>query len=524
MSDGLAKIVAEGVRRHGADTVFGLPGGGPNLEVVGAVNEAGLRFVLAHGETAACMMAATYGLLTGRPGLAIATRGPGAACAMNGAAQATLDRFPLVLLTDCVPAARRDQFAHQRFDQQQMLAPVTKWSGSLAHSPQAVDGVRAAFALAAARPAGTVHLDYDPTGDGTVAPSPPAPTLVAAEVMSRAADVLRAAVKPVAIIGLEAISSAPTVIAAIERLGCPVLTTYQAIGVVPEGHPQLAGMFTSGTIESTLLFQADLIVTIGFDQVEPMPTPWRYDVPVIAISEVAAVATLAPITIEVLGPLASTLDRVVTTACSGWSSNAGAAALRDARALLAGTALGNFGPLELAAAVAAAAPPNALATVDAGAHFLAIMPFWPAREPLQLLISNGLATMGFAVPAAIAAALARPGRPVICMVGDGGLAMTLAELETLARLQLPVTVVVFDDAALSLIEVKQKPGQGGSAAVRFGVVDYALVAAAMGIESTVVSTVAEVEAALSGGLDRPRLIDARIDPASYAPLIAATRG
>ncbi len=102
--------------------------------------------------------------------------------------------------------------------------------------------------------------------------------------------------------------------------------------------------------------------------------------------------------------------------------------------------------------------------------------------------------------------------------------MTLAELETLARLQLPVTVVVFDDAALSLIEVKQKPGQGGNAAVRFSPVDYAQVASAMGLDATVVTTAADVASVLRNGWDRPRLIDARIDPSSYAPLIAATRG
>jgi acetolactate synthase-1/2/3 large subunit len=110
------------------------------------------------------------------------------------------------------------------------------------------------------------------------------------------------------------------------------------------------------------------------------------------------------------------------------------------------------------------------------------------------------------------------------MVGDGGLAMTLAELETLARLQLPVTVVVFDDAALSLIEIKQKHGQGGSGAVRFRPVDYAQVAAAMGLDATTATTTAEVSAVLAGGWDRPRLIDARIDPATYSKLIAATRG
>jgi acetolactate synthase-1/2/3 large subunit len=524
MSDGLATVLAEGVRDRGADIVFGFPGGGPNLEVVGAVIDAGLRFLLTHGETTACMMAATYGLLTGRPGLAIATRGPGAACSVNGAAQATLDRFPLLVVTDCVPSAHRDRFAHQRFDQQQLFGAVTKWSGSLSMSPRAAESVRAALDLAGSRPAGAVHLDYDPTGDQVVTPQPSVSVQSADDVVSQAADMIRQASKPVIIIGLEAQASASAVLVAVERLGCPALTTYQAIGVVPEGHPQLGGLFTSGAIEASLLHEADLILTIGFDQVEPMPMAWRYDVPVVAISETPACATLAPITIEVLGPLAAMLDRIVATACDGWQHDSGAAALETARAALAGSSTGNFGPLELAAAVVAAAPARAVATVDAGAHFLAIMPFWPAVEPLQLLISNGLATMGFALPAAIAAALARPDRAVVCMVGDGGLAMTLAELETLARLQLPVTVVVFDDSALSLIEVKQKPGQGGHSAVRFAPVDYAQAASAMGLDSTVVTSAAEAAAALAQGWDRPRLIDARIDPSSYAPLISVTRG
>jgi acetolactate synthase-1/2/3 large subunit len=110
------------------------------------------------------------------------------------------------------------------------------------------------------------------------------------------------------------------------------------------------------------------------------------------------------------------------------------------------------------------------------------------------------------------------------MVGDGGLAMTLAELETVTRLRLPVTVVVFDDAALSLIEIKQKPGQGGPEAVRFGPIDYAAVAAAMGLDAAVAATQKELSVLLDAGWDRPRLIDARIDPATYTRLITATRG
>lgn len=520
----MARVLAAGVRDRGADTVFGLPGGGPNLEVVGAVEATGLRFVLAHGETAAAIMAGTYGLLTGRPAMAIATRGPGVASAANGAAQATLDRFPLLLVTDCVPSVDTERVAHQRFDQQQMMSSVTKWSGRLADSAAAADAVRAALDLAAASPAGAVHLDYDPMAEEMLAPSPSRPATSADDVVARAAAMLRDAGHPVAIIGLQALSSAAEVVAALEHLGCPVLTTYQAAGVVAEGHPQLAGLFTGGVIEAAILDSADLVLAVGFDQVEPMPTRWGYTMPVVSVSDAAVCSTQVPLTVEVLGPLSVMLDRVIGSTVSSWSPDAGAAALADARATLSATSAGGFGPLELAAAVAVAAPATVTATVDAGAHFLAIMPFWPAAAPLRLLISNGLATMGFALPAAIAAALARPGSPVVCMVGDGGLAMTLAELETLARLRLPVTVVVFDDAALSLIEIKQKPGQGGSSAVRFGPVDYAAVAAAMGLESAVVTTADEVAAVLANGWDRPRLIDARIDPATYAKLIAATRG
>jgi acetolactate synthase-1/2/3 large subunit len=132
--------------------------------------------------------------------------------------------------------------------------------------------------------------------------------------------------------------------------------------------------------------------------------------------------------------------------------------------------------------------------------------------------------MGFALPAAIGAALARPGLPVICMAGDGGLGMTLAELETVARLGLPITVVVFNDAALSLIEIKQTAGQGDERAVRYGLVDFAGVAAAMGIDAFVAETAGDVDRAVEAGWNRPRLIDARIDPTPYGGLIKATRG
>jgi acetolactate synthase-1/2/3 large subunit len=520
----LAETIVDAVGRHGADTVFGVPGGGPNLAMIGAAEAAGLRFVLSHGETSGAITAATYGLLTGRPAMAIATRGPGAASAVNGAAQATLDRYPLLLVTDCVTGDDRERVAHQRLDQVALLGTVTKWSGSIGEDAAAPSTASAALQLAAAAPRGAVHLDFDPGSTSGSPPAPPTRRRSGSDVRDRARAMIAAATHPVAVAGFECIADPDAVRSALERLGCPVLVTYQAIGLLPEGHPQAAGLYTNGAIERDLLSRADLVVTVGLDTVEPMPTPWGLDAPVLTISNEHPVSTFVPTTLELVGPLADVLADLAGSAAHRWEHDAGASALRQARTALSAAKLGTFGPVELATTVARLTPAGATATVDAGAHFLAIMPFWPVPSPLGLLISNGLATMGFSLPAAIGAALARPDTPIVCLVGDGGLGMTLAELETVARLRLPVTVVVFDDAGLSLIDVKRQVGQGGVDAVRYAPIDFAGIARAVGLDAVVVESTADVERALDGGWERPRLVDARIDPSPYAALISATRG
>ena len=152
------------------------------------------------------------------------------------------------------------------------------------------------------------------------------------------------------------------------------------------------------------------------------------------------------------------------------------------------------------------------------------MPLWPADEPNRLLISNGLATMGFALPAAIGTAFAHPGERVIAFTGDGGIGMVLAELEVLARANLPITVVVFNDATLTLIKLKQEANQGGAGAVNYARVDFAGIARAMGVPSVTVTTVEDVTIACESMGDGPLLIDARIDPDHYTHIMKAVRG
>lgn len=516
-ADALARAIAAG----GATHAFGVPGGGPNLDVVGALDREGVRFVLAHAETAACIMASTYGWLTGSPTAAVVTRGPGAASAVNGAAQATLDRHPLLLVTDTVPAASRARVPHQRIDQQAMLEPVANASFVLGEQTTEAH-VAAAMAIAGATPAGCVHLDYDATAPGSeIEFSPPASVEGDDD---RAAALIANARHPVVIVGVGATVHANEVRAALDRFGAPVFTTYQGVGIVDAEGPLNAGLFTNGASERPMLEQADLIVLIGVDLVEPIPATWDYAAPVVSLTVHAATDDYLPIDTELVGDLASRAEKLLVGA-HAWDTSAGEAHRRAVRATLAEAGTPHtFGPVDAVRIVAQHTDPAATVTVDAGAHFLAIMPFWPARDPQRLLISNGLATMGYAVPAAIGASLARPGEPVVALTGDGGLGMCLAELETIARLDLPITVVVYNDAALSLIEIKQRAGHGGPGAVRYRPSDFAAVAAAMGMDASVATDVDELAAALQRGGSGPLLIDARIDPSAYPELIATTRG
>ncbi len=538
---------------RGATVAFGVPGGGPNLDVVGAMESHGIRFVLAHSETAAAIMASTWGGLSGSATAVVVTRGPGAASVVNGAAQATLDRQPLLVVTDTVPNASRDRVPHQRLDQQAMFGPVTKASGVLG-SDASVGAIVNAIDLASATPAGAVHLDYDASASTTLTPGgaidtpdlsvPTAAdtTTVDDEGLKEARALVAAAERPVVIVGSAISSPSPStspasssakdsprslsVEAALQAFGAPVLTTYQAVGLVPSESEINGGLFTNGMSERPLLDQADLILSIGLDVVEPIPAAWTYSAPVVAIGAQPMADPYLPVELELIGDVADLTHRVLVDQVHRWEPGAGSQHREQVRRSLAeGESSDTFGPLALTHAVSNHTPGSATVTVDAGAHFLAIMPSWPVAEPQQLLISNGLATMGYAVPAAIGAALARPGEPVVALTGDGGLGMCLAELETIVRLGLPIVVVVFNDSELSLIRIKQGVGHGGDPAVRYGPTDFAALAHAMGMPSAVVSSPSDVGRELDQHrFDHPLLLDARIDPSSYPHLLQVSRG
>jgi acetolactate synthase I/II/III large subunit len=329
-----------------------------------------------------------------------------------------------------------------------------------------------------------------------------------------------------------ALAYATAVRAGLIGSGVPVLHTYRARGILPDSAHEAAGLVTGGTMESPLLVAADLIIGLGVDPVELIPAAWDYAPPTVLVTETALGSTsYFTGATEIVASLPGAIK--LLEAHKGkfaWLPATGQAMKVFVLQRLSETAPasdGRLSPQEVVATVRSHTPRETIATVDAGAHMLVAMPFWEVEKAQQLLISSGLATMGFALPAAIAAALCVQGTPVVAFTGDGGLGMAVMEIETAVRLQLRVIVVVFNDTSLSLIKAKQRPrGQGGPAAVDYGPASFAAIATALGAAGSRVTEIQGLSRALNQALGHngPTVIDASVDPAAYPAILELTRG
>lgn len=534
---GAAAVIAA-LRAAGTARLFGVPGGGSSLDLIAAARAQGLPFVLARHETAAMIMAATTAELSGAPGAALVTRGPGVGNAANGMAQASLDRAPVLLLADGFTEAERAFANHQFFDHAAMLAPVSK-AAAKATGPRAAAGAMAAtlLAQAMAAPRGPVLLELTAAaarGESAALPAIAAPAPAALPDLAAARQLLAGAQRPVIVAGLEAVdapaSAALRGLAA--ALGCPVLVTYKAKGVVPDADPLFGGVFTGGEAEAPLLREADLVLLAGADPVEFIPQPWRYAAPVLDLGTAPRPLHYKAPAVAAYGPLAPMLAALAEVAGPTEWTRAAIGAHRGAwlRAL-ANAPGGNRGlspqaVVEIAQAACRRAGADPRIAVDAGAHMFPATSFWQAERPGDLLISNGLATMGFALPAGIAAALHDPARGALAFTGDGGLLMALGDLATAATLGAKLTVVVFNDATLSLIDIKKDARALPEGALGWPEADFAGAMAAMGG----LGLRAADEAGYAEALDRalaapgPALVDVRVDPGSYPAQIRALRG
>ncbi|MCY4085372.1 MAG: thiamine pyrophosphate-binding protein [Actinomycetia bacterium] len=301
----VAPLPARSLSEAGTRALFGVPGGGANLDMVGAGVEAGMQFVLAHAETPAAVMADAYAELTGSPGSCVVTRGPGAASTANGVAQAQLDRQPLVVVTDSVSPSEAGRISHQRIDQRAFFAPIAKRSMRIGHD-RAEELAADAVELARTPPAGVIHLDVAPRDPSDPGPSTTRPRS-SPTALAQAHELLGRSRSPVLLIGVGTRGAHEQIRRLVHGTSCPVLTTYKAKGAIPESWPNACGLLTGATIEAPVIDAADVIVGIGLDPVELIAAPWSYDAPVVLLGEWAVDADYFGAVSEVVGPLAELL-------------------------------------------------------------------------------------------------------------------------------------------------------------------------------------------------------------------------
>jgi acetolactate synthase-1/2/3 large subunit len=527
-----AQVMADALTSTGVAAMFAYPGD-PIIDFLDASRSGGIDVVLARREASAAFMAEGFAMATGGPGVCLSTLGPGSTALVNGVAAAQLDRVPVVAISGQIETAREPYCTHQVVDHTLLYSPITKWAGRL-EAGSAATIMRKAFRLATAERPGAVHLTIPGDTSAKAAtdhifqapPLGPAVTTVSVCRTPGAPDPvqrLSQAKRPVLLAGIGATraGATPALVRFAEAVSLPVVVAPMSKGVFPEDHPLFMGVIdmACNQVVWDLLRQSDLVIAAGFDAVE-LIKPWSVDAPVLHVDATPNTDQIYASDCECVGDIGAILDWLAGewTGQERWAADEVARARQTLRdAYFEGRVGGELNPTDVVDIVRAAAPAGAIATTDVGSHKLLVGQGWRTDEPRGLLMTNGLSSMGFGIPAAIATKIARPDRPVVALVGDGGFAMTATEVRLAAARELPIAIVVFVDGSLNRIELKQMARKIPSTATRIEDTDLVALAAAMGCDGVRVETPAQLEKAAVeiAGLTRPLVIEARINPAQY---------
>lgn len=475
-------------------------------------------------------MAQVIGQITGIPGLCAATLGPGATNLVTGVANAWLDRAPMLAVTAQIPNAAIATLTHQRLPLTALFSTITKASFAIGEQQDTAEVMDKSMDLAGLPRPGPVHLslasdlalqqcDSESKGRGRL-PDQHADTTGILQIAAR----WNAAERPLILIGLGATPAmAPAIHRFIDRLKSPFLVTPKAKGIVPEDHPLFLGVASGMVIDQEIvetIRSADLLLGIGFDPVECDKT-WFAGAEVVAV-DAATMAEGDYHPIEAIGDVGSLLGVLSANNAEPrpWPADL-LEARRQAIRREPSVARQGLSPLRLIQELRSIFPRAGIATCDVGSHKLLMGQFWRSYEPGTFFLSNGLSGMGFGIPAAIAAQLAYPGKPVIAIVGDGGMLMMLHDLVLIRELGLPIVIVVLVDRSLSLIRVGAERRGLPPYGVDFSPPDFAQAAEAFGIAGRRAASLSEVRDCVEEALTRRTalLIEVPVDYREYYELV-----
>ena len=493
-------LFVECLEAEGVKHVFGIPGE-ETLDLNESLADSSVSFIPVRHEQGGAYMADMVGRLTGRAGVCLGTLGPGALNLVTAVADAFLDRAPLVALTGQGDLERMHKESHQFIDLVEVMRPITKWNARLT-SPEIIpEVVRKAFKVAESEKPGATHVELPEDVMGMAVPTGPAaqplprrrpvrPEPSARELL-KAADVIRNAINPVALAGNGVVRAraAPALREFTRATGIAVAETFMGKGSLDAADPKALG--TVGLQDRDYAMagfdDADVVIAIGYDLVEHSPSHWnhRRDKTIVVIDTVPAEIddSYTP-EVELVGDLYHVLTRLAEE-CRHVPHSGGSTRLRD-------VVMGRFEaardddhfpmqPPRVLWEIRQALGRTDMLISDVGLHKLWIGRMFPAHEPNTVLIANGLAGMGFALPCAIAAKLVHPERKVVTVNGDGGFLMNVQELETATRLRTPIVNVIWENHQYGSIVWKQDKKFGQHFGTDFTNPDFVRLAESFGL-------------------------------------------
>lgn len=461
-----SELIVSALRNAGVTHGFGIPSGNV-LPFIEAMRKGGLEFVLTAHEGSAAFAADVTGRLTNTPGLCIATLGPGATNLSTGVGSAYLDRSPMIAITCNLNSAQLGRRIQMMIDHHALFRPITK-ATLAANFDNVAEVIQQAITIATTEPMGPVHIDL-PEDVSLADAKSPVPELVSpqalpvasADSFEKSAAILGKASRPVAIIGASAMRMKnPSLLSDfLEKHNIPFATTTMAKGLIDDDHALAIGCIERSRrqIQRKFLQQSDLIIGLGYDTIEVEYEAWVKAIPVLSVDiEEPDVADSVDVVASITGDLDDAISRLedLPAISTDWTDAEINNHRQEFQRALRPQGDG-FKPHELIDIVRDSMPRDGILSFDVGAHTHQIASQWFSHNAKTFLITNGWSSMGFGLPGAIAAKIARPDHPVVCLLGDGCFQMTCGELAVARRLKLQIPVVVIDDRWLSLIQIKQ---------------------------------------------------------------------